>query len=237
MFWIYRSIGRTDDALDSVSALGGSERQEFALGVSAFDLGDEAGVQQHLGAAVGEESQDAQTELYRIVLLAEAGLADAARRALKAFERSYPHDVGLPVAVGAVASASGDEERAKVVLDATLAKQIEAGGLGMFASSWMLADLLAAGGETEAGVEILERASLRRDDTYPSLEGAWLAVQVRLWRAYEVTGRAEEAAEAEAELRNLLSEADAGHWSLCILNGSERRCGVSRGLAVWLDRG
>ena len=83
-----------------------------------------------------------------------------------------------------------------------------------------MASALGQLGDTEAAIEVLERASLEHAGSifWPVATLFWMKNQLKLMDLYNQTGRLDKARQIEIELKELLSVADADHPVLASLN-------------------
>ncbi|MET0619907.1 MAG: hypothetical protein ABW056_06490, partial [Thermoanaerobaculia bacterium] len=150
----------------------------------------------------------------RAGLTAEAQSFLQARRSLRAQQEETEDRPELHRVPGEIALALGDLVSATTELEQGMKLDDGEGPKrpGFYLGSESLATALAKSGDLPRAIEVLERHPERRDAVIGGSTGAyWLRNRLELAKLYRGVGRMDEARAVEADLRKLLSLADADH--------------------------
>lgn len=164
-------------------------------------------------------------EPLRASLLIRAGRPQAARAVLRAIEkRSAAPDTGdrhpwfevtpphvLEILRGELDLAEGRRSRGIERLTAALPRERAIGSASYFLATEALAEALVAAGNADRAMRILEAAADQVGWQYPASAAYWMHVRMQLADVYRSVGRIDDARSLEADLRRLLSQADANH--------------------------
>jgi DNA-binding winged helix-turn-helix (wHTH) protein/tetratricopeptide (TPR) repeat protein len=209
----YLALGKLKSAEGLFGNLSDPDDRNFDLALAGLARDDRESLRKYSGMLGG--GGDLLNTPMPPILMARAGLLSEAQEAISRRERSgdWMTDAlsggAVKVMKGELALAQGHGSKAIGLLEEGLQVINQPGTFAFFLAVEALARVREAEGNLPEAIGTLEKASAERPRVQILHGFAWIRIQWRLAQLYRKVGRLQDAQRIEAELRELLANADA----------------------------